>query len=153
MTSTPGTAPRLPALDWGCGMTVDLFWSTGDGSVSIQWLWGAPAVRLASEGLDESGVLDQVSTVITRLGFCPIESKTNHLVLPNGYSRDSACPFAASGCAGEHLVISGAGLIAEERIREFADRIGVFSLRAPTTAGMPGGAIRTAPQVAADGRS
>ncbi len=114
---------EVAALDWGCGMTLDLFWSTPDASISVQWLWAAPLSRFSSNHHDESQVLEQVATVISRVGFHPVDTVTSHLLLPNGYSHEANCPFATNDCPGEHLVVSGAGLIAEHRVRDLARRV------------------------------
>lgn len=105
-------------------MTLDLFWRTPDSSISLQWLWAIPMERFESDGVREHDVLEQVASVISRVGFTAVDTVTSHLVLPNGYSHESGCPFTTADCEGEHLVISGAGLVAEDRVRELAERVG-----------------------------
>lgn len=111
-------------LDWGCGVTVDLFRRESSGAASIQWLWAMPLDGLAARGLTETAVLDRVTVGMLLTGFEPNDGESPHRVLPNGFSHENECPFAAEGCSGGHLVVSGSGLVGGEQVTRAVTAVG-----------------------------
>lgn len=108
------STPSADALSVGCGLTTDVFYDSNRGDVSVQWLWAAPLDRLAHGQYDEAEVLEALADMARGLGFRPQKKAATHRVLSNGSSHEPACPFACDACPGEHLVVTGAGLLHQQ---------------------------------------
>lgn len=103
------------AIDWGCGMVIEVFAGTSTGVMDVQWLWAAPESELERRGLSLPAALDRIDRRLRKIGFSAESEPGSRTALPNGFSVDEPCPFASDTCLGSHLVVSGSGQLKNRR--------------------------------------